>query len=216
MKRIFEKDIFGLISIVLIGFIIAAVSYPSLPQQIPMHWGITGEADSTDGKWAIFFYPLLMLGLLIFLRILPKIDPKKENYRKFGRQYNILQLVLCLFMLMMEIYVILWCRGVKFDMGTAVMLIAGCLFVVLGNLMPKFRVNWFCGIRTPWTLANEEVWYCTHRFGGKAFFCAGFLMILSAFLPAFWKIAAFVGEGILLISPVVYSYFCYRKQNPKP
>ena len=44
----------------------------------------------------------------------------------------------------------------------------GLMFIVLGNYMGKVRKNFFIGIRTPWTLASDEVWNRTHRLGGCA------------------------------------------------
>src|SRR5262249_43685722 len=49
----------------------------------------------------------------------------------------------------------------------------GVLLVVLGNFLGKVTRNFFVGIRTPWTLASEEVWFKTHRLGGKLFVFAG-------------------------------------------
>ena len=34
--------------------------------------------------------------------------------------------------------------------------LVGILFAVIGNMMPRFRSNWFCGIRTPWTMSSDE------------------------------------------------------------
>ena len=59
----------------------------------------------------------------------------------------------------------------------------GALFVVLGNYMPKMRRNFFVGIRTPWTLADEDVWFRTHRLGGVLFVIGGvLLMVFGPFL----------------------------------
>ena len=41
----------------------------------------------------------------------------------------------------------------------------GVLFYGIGVLMGKARLSWFAGIRTPWTLSNEEVWDRTHEMG---------------------------------------------------
>jgi uncharacterized membrane protein len=38
--------------------------------------------------------------------------------------------------------------------------------ILMGNPMGKVRRNFFIGIRTPWTLASERVWYATHRLAG--------------------------------------------------
>ena len=42
-----------------IGWWIAFRSYPSLPERIPVHFGISGEADGWGGRWMIFLMPLI-------------------------------------------------------------------------------------------------------------------------------------------------------------
>ncbi|HMC92889.1 MAG TPA: SdpI family protein, partial [Allosphingosinicella sp.] len=39
----------------------------------------------------------------------------------------------------------------------------GAMFVLIGNQLGKSRSMYLVGIRTPWTLASEEVWIRTHR-----------------------------------------------------
>ena len=58
----------------------------------------------------------------------------------------------------------------------------GLLLMVIGNLMPRMRPNWFMGIRTPWTLASESVWRKTHRLGGYCFMAMGVLMVAIGFV----------------------------------
>ena len=45
--------------------------------------------------------------------------------------------------------------------------------------MGKVRRNFWVGIRTPWTLASEQVWYSTHRFAARTM-VAGALLSLAA------------------------------------
>jgi len=45
--------------------------------------------------------------------------------------------------------------------------------------MGRIRQNYFFGIKTPWTLANEEVWRKTHRFTGYVWVAAGFVGLLT-------------------------------------
>jgi len=92
----------------------------------------------------------------------------------------------------------------------------GVLFIVIGNLLPRARPNWFVGIRTPWTLSSDRVWEKTHRFGGHVFVVAGILMILSGVVVAAW---ARTGLSVLIAlcaaSVVIYSYVEWkREQNP--
>ena len=58
----------------------------------------------------------------------------------------------------------------------------GALFlflILIGNVLGKVKRNFYIGVRTPWTLASEKVWYATHRFAAKAFVIAGLLGVLS-------------------------------------
>ena len=86
----------------------------------------------------------------------------------------------------------------------------GLLFVVLGNFMGKLTKNFFVGIRTPWTLASDEVWLRTHRLGGKLFVLAGVALFIAGLLGGGTVpllVAVAVAGGI----PVVYSYLLYRR-----
>ena len=68
------------------------------------------------------------------------------------------------------------------------------------------------GIRTPWTLSNDEVWNKTHRLGGKLFMLMGLLLMLSPVLP--WQsltLTLIIPVSIIALVPVVYSYLLYRK-----
>ena len=88
--------------------------------------------------------------------------------------------------------------------------VVGLLFVVMGNFLGKVRKNFFLGIRTPWTLASDEVWAKTHRLGGWCFVTAGvFMAIMGVVAPtSTWFIAAIIAIALI---PVVYSFFAYRK-----
>ena len=88
----------------------------------------------------------------------------------------------------------------------------GLLFMILGNYLPKVKANYFIGIRTPWTLANETVWVKTHRFGGKVFFIGGAMLIVSAFIPSSFRVFLLISSIVFIaIVPMVYSYFVYKK-----
>ena len=91
----------------------------------------------------------------------------------------------------------------------------GLLFCVLGNFMPKFRHNYFCGIKSPWALADEENWRRTHRFAGPLWFWGGLgVAVLSFVLPeAAMFAASFAVFLALALVPFVYSYILYKKAH---
>src|SRR5260221_135783 len=60
------------------------------------------------------------------------------------------------------------------------------------------------------SLASEEVWLRTHRFGGRLFVLAGLVLLVSAFLGGGWVVAA-IATGLAAVLSVVYSYLVYRR-----
>jgi uncharacterized membrane protein len=45
--------------ILVLGWWIAVSVYPRLPERVPVHFGVTGEADRWGGRWMIFLLPLV-------------------------------------------------------------------------------------------------------------------------------------------------------------
>ncbi|MDD2516329.1 MAG: SdpI family protein, partial [Candidatus Gracilibacteria bacterium] len=92
----------------------------------------------------------------------------------------------------------------------------GALFIVLGNYLGKIRQNYFVGIKTPWTLANEDVWNKTHRIGGWAFIISGILFIINSFIleKYVWITFMFIITFCLFV-PIIYSYVIFKKITKK-
>ena len=193
--------------------ILCAATYPFLPQQVPMHWDINGTV-SYEGKETFIFMavlPLLLAGLFIYL---PKIDPRKKNYAKFSKYYDYFCMFMMVFLLIANLVVVSesFFPG-RISVGIAIQMLVGVLFLFLGNMMPKFKSNFFVGIKNPWTLSNTDVWNRTHRLSGILMFGMGIVTILTCFwLPpslSFWLMMGMV--LLLVLVPTIMSYIWYRK-----
>ena len=57
---------------------------PSLPGQIPTHWGANGAVDGWGPSWMASALGVLPLVLLAMFCVVPRIDPKGEAYRTSG------------------------------------------------------------------------------------------------------------------------------------
>ena len=208
-----------IIPVILIILSIAAsfYFYANFPDQVPTHWNYKGEVDSYSGKaFGAFFFPILNLGLYLLFLGIPYIDPRKDRYQDFRKVYHVFKGIFIAFMTLIYIYASLAGLGYSVSINTVIPAAVALLFIVLGNYMSKIKPNWFMGIRTPWTLENEEVWNKTHRLGGKVFIAMGLIMILGIFLPGdvYWKIFPIV-VIILVFIPIIYSYLLYRKVEKK-
>ena len=95
-------------------------------------------------------------------------------------------------------------------------ILVGLLLAFIGNYLNKTEPNFFMGIRTPWTLADPEVWARTHRLGGWAFMCLGVSMIVVALLmdQRASLMLTVVGAIGIAVGLVGYSYWIYRRLNP--
>ena len=84
-----------------------------------------------------------------------------------------------------------------------------------GNDMGRFRQNYFAGIRTPWTLADERVWRKTHRVGARWMMMVGvFDMILIPILPLPLAGIVFLVSILGVMFAIMgYSYIVYRDLN---
>lgn len=197
-------------------FIVAAVVaaaylYPSLPEQIPTHWNFQGEVDDyTPKPWGVIVLPLAAILVFVIMRVIPLISPKGFRTDKFIDVINVFTVTLVGFMSCVAVLVLLEANGADFRFNEMIYAGIGLLLVVLGNYMGKLRKNFFIGIRTPWTLASDEVWSRTHRLGGKVFILVGLFLMLNSIIrfQQHWVIAAIV---IVALVPVVYSYVIYRR-----
>ena len=201
----------------LLPLVMIAAVYRRLPAEVPMHWDFDGAVDygAKAQLWVIAAMAPVFEAMFCFL---PKIDPKNKNYGKFGDAYLGIQLVTLLFLVAMTgICITEALRPGTVNVSGVVCLLVSLMMVYLGNVMPRFRMNWYCGFKTPWALSSETVWTRTHRIAGRMFFASGLLGAAGAFLPdSRAKFAMlFVPLALAVIVPTVFSWKIYREEQEK-
>lgn len=207
------KKSFIIISlIILISFGIGVYFYPQMPDKMVSHWGTSGEANDYMGKfWGLFLMPIISLVVFLFLILIPKLDPLKMNVEKFRKQFDNFTIFIILFLFYIYLLTIFWNLGIQFDMNQAIAPAFGILFYYCGVLIENSKRNWFIGIKTPWTLSNDEVWDKTHKLGGKLFKITGVISLLGLFFPQFAFLFILIPVLFSTLYAVVYSYFEYKK-----
>jgi uncharacterized membrane protein len=207
------------LSAALVGaaFLLAGRFYGRLPRAVPVHWNARGVADGFMAKpWGVFILPLTMAAVWLVLWLVPRISPHGYRLDRSRRAIAIVQVSVMAFLLAVTALALLAGTGAPVAMARAVPVFVGALFMVIGNFMPKFGRNFFVGIRTPWTLASDEVWLRTHRFGGPLFVLAGLALVVSGVLDG-GLAGMLVPAGAAALVPIVYSYLLYRRiEKPDP
>lgn len=186
--------------------------YNRLPETMASHFGVNNEVNGTMSR-EMSLLMLVLLGLLpLFIRVMRAIDPKKANFEKFPAAFEVTRYGVTLLLTVVGWSIIFFNLGYHIDMRKVIMILIGVLFAVMGNFLTQVKPNYTFGIRTPWTLANEEVWRKTHRLGGPLMMIGGIIAFVSAFFGS--AIAVFIFLGAILISsliPVIYSYVLFAR-----
>lgn len=214
MKKMSKMQILAWI-LAFVPIVLTACVYSRLPRQVPMHWDLAG-AVTYEPKWQLWIVTSLPLLFAVIFPLLPRLDPKHKNYSKFRSSYDIFQILIMLFILVITLV----CLTESLYPGTLnvaalVCILCSLLYIFLGNMMPKFRSNWFFGIKTPWTISSETVWSRTHRLAGRLVFTAGFIGLAGAFVPhnAARFALLFAPLMISVIVPIIMSYLWYRQES---
>jgi uncharacterized membrane protein len=216
MNPTLKKEL-PIIGIVLLPFIYLAFIWNSLPEKIPTHWSAKGEIDHWGDKSFLISVPFMLpVFVYVLFLIIPKIDPKK-NLSTMGGKFQKIKFVFVLFASLLALFVIFCSKSLSFSSPKFVFVLIGILFTAIGNYYKVIKPNYFLGIRTPWTLENNEVWKTTHVFAGKLWFIGGLLIVLGALLieVTFFATVFIVFVTILAFIPMVYSYIKFKEIEKK-
>ena len=201
--------------IILIPFAYLGLSWNQLPDRIPVHFNLQGEANGWGSKFSLvgilFATTVLMNLLLLFI---PKLDPKGK-IENMGGKYDQMRLLMVLFMAALATFIVYNALSQHSFNPNLLLILIGGLFIVLGNHFPALKPNYFIGIRTPWTLESETVWRKTHRMGGRLWLIGGIIILAAALLPYNNLRIVILVSTIVTITliPTIYSFLELRKEQ---
>lgn len=213
-----KKSEIVLLLLIILSFIPGLLLYPELPGQVPSHWNINGEIDGYSSRLtSVFLFPAMNLVFFFLFLFLPKIDPSRKNYAKFSTSYAVMRWAVHLFFSLIYLFILFNALRIakgqsSWDVSIIIPGGVSLLFIVIGNYLTGVRHNYFVGFRTPWTLANEQVWQKTHRLGGKLFVLSGVVGLAGIFFQSTRRFAFLIGPLLLtVVVTTVYSYLEFRK-----
>ncbi len=201
--------------IVIATFITGYLVLPALPLTVASHWDAAGEVNGTMSRiWGTFLLPVMMLILWGVWALLPRIDPIAPGFKGFRYVYDFFWVVLTTFLAYVYALSLGANLGWEVNMAYAIVPALGALFLILGALLPHIKRNWFFGIRTPWTLSDDDVWNATHRVASRLFELAGIVAIIAAFAApkaALWIMIVLIACAAIV--SVGYSYVLLRRKR---
>ena len=202
------------ILLTVVSLLLSLTVFSSLPEQIPAHWNVHGTVDRFAPKLTVFIFPGIIFLITILFQFMRRTDPNSDNYDKFQREYHRYTFVIGLVFFAVQIMTIAAAFRMDFNVNLIFCLGIGSLFIFIGNLRPKTKHNYFIGIRTPWTLADEQNWFRTHRLAGKIWVLGGLIVALTALAPESFQVPVFLTIlAVMVVTPFVYSYTEFRKKR---
>src|SRR2546427_12121326 len=139
------------------GLVIAALAvamsvwaYPQLPPTVATHWSLNGTPDGFSSRfWALAIVPLVLVVMTAVFNVLPKVDPRGENYAKFLSSYWLIANAVIVFLLVAHGMII--AAGLGFAVKIKRLLAMGnrLLFLFLRNILKRVQPDLVVGNSTP-------------------------------------------------------------------
>ncbi len=191
--------------------------YDRLPDRLPIHWNIEGEADGwvnkENGLWAFLLGPGVMAAMVLLTVVLPWVSPRgfdPDRFRGTWDYFMMLVVVLFAYLSGLILYAMMQPQNL-FDLGRWMVAGIFLFFVLMGNVLGQVRRNFWMGVRTPWTLASDNVWNQTHRVNAWLFVGTGLIGAIAviAGVPMAWCFVAFI--LVIVTVPIGYSFVLYKR-----
>lgn len=185
--------------------------------RLPTHWNLAGEPDSFAPKWvALLLSPAMTAAVSALFHFLPSIEPLERGLERSRGLYLTGWAAILLVGAVIEFTVVASGLGWRVPFNQLIVATLGLVLLVIGNQLGKSRRMFLIGLRTPWTLASEEVWIRTHRVAGKLMVLGGLAMIAAALLPLPSGLLGSTVLAVLIVAagvPIVYSFLLWRREK---
>ena len=212
MLKKYKKTLIASSLLTLLPILVGLLLWNKFPEHIATHNGLTGTPDGWGSvPFAVFFPPLALLAVHWLCILFTALDKGNQ-----GWNHKLFRIVLWIVPIVSNFVSCLMyalALGMDFNITNITLAAMGLLFAVIGNYLPKTRMNSTMGIKVPWTYTSDENWNATHRFAGKVWVIGGLLLVFAGFLPDGIAVTAMlIAILILTVVPVVYSWRFWKKQ----
>lgn len=178
-----------------VPFLVYASIYRSLPSEIPVHYSFDGIADRFASKLsveALFLCSLgycgCLLGVLLRKMVLAMGKTQENsNTQTTAKLMTYNQTFLTIFFSALSLYFIFVMLqnsipDTFFILRTAY-LVLSVLFIIIGNYLPKLKIDRVSGVKTKYSQSSDDAWMRSQRFGGRLLAIGGSASLVVCLIP---------------------------------
>lgn len=201
--------------------LVGMIALPFLPEQVPAHYGFDNQVTRWGSKYETLIYPVCTILMGFFMLGMARWSAKQEEGGQNNEKVLIIAGIVIMllfnvmngFMLYADFKQVENLSSISPDMYQILFGVLGVFMIVVGNVMPKVRMNSVVGLRTPWSMKNETTWKKSQHFGGITFMLAGIATIVICLLTTEMQclLWSMVVLGVVVIVDVIYSYMVAKK-----
>lgn len=196
--------------------IATVIALPFLPSLIPAHYDFEDQVTRWGSKYETLILPVVTILLGYFLLAMAKMAAKQEESGRNNENVCVITGIVTLGVFNVISGCILYTAfhrtenlsSVPVNIYQLLFSILGIFMVIVGNVMPKLRMNSVIGLRTRWSTKNETVWKKSQHFGGISYIVGGIAVIIICFIKTgiscLWWIVGILAA--LLVADVFYTY----------
>ena len=210
-----------------VPFLVYASIYRSLPSKIPVHYSFDGIAVRFASKLSVealllcsLGYCGCLLGVLLRKMVLAMGKTQENSNTQTTAKlmaYN--QTFLTIFFSALSLYFIFVMLqnsipDTFFILRTAY-LVLSVLLIIIGNYLPKLKINRVSGVKTKYSQSSDDAWMKSQRFGGRLLVVGGITSLIVCLIPGVSAkravILSAVMFGLVILRLLVFSVVNGRK-----
>ena len=210
--------------LLMVAFAMTALALSLLPDIVGVHFDIHGNPDRFGSKYELLILPLTVLVMQVVFEIvfaylkrsLDKTDDEKvraeatSNLKQIGI-VSVVTSVVLIFVNAFTLYASYSSVSVSspsVDIMKCIGIIIGLALVIMGDRMPKTRINSIVGFRLPWTMYNDVTWRKSNLFASRVMMLTGIILAVCALIFDGIVISIII-ISLLIVSILISTYYAY-------
>lgn len=195
-----------------VPFLVYTSVYRALPSEMPVHYSFDGIADRFASKLSVEALLLCSLGycgclLGVFLRKMVLAMGKTQENRNTQTTAKLMaynQTFLTIFFSALSLYFIsvMLQNSIPdiFFILRAAYLVLSVLLIIIGNYLPKLKINRVSGVKTKYSQSSDDAWMKSQRFGGRLLVIGGITSLIVYLIPGISV------KSAVILSTIIFAF----------